>query len=242
MLEVMAFETLHDLRRAKTVDEVKSTFGLALQNFGSHSFVICDIPAGAPPGVRELHASNWSEAWQQRYVERDYAMHDPIPNNVGRQINPYYWHEAAEAFKDNSIANRIMAEARSDFGMGDGFCVPIHGLTSVAGLISISTPEKNWILSEEENAAIHMISIYAYEAIRRLRTTRPSGGGGPVLSARETECLRWTAEGKTAWEISCILGISEETATKYLKNVAKKLGTRTKAHTVSRAYRLHLLQ
>ena len=31
------------------------------------------------------------------------------------------------------------------------------------------------------------------------------------MSARELDCLKWTAAGKTAWEASVILGISEQT-------------------------------
>ena len=44
------------------------------------------------------------------------------------------------------------------------------------------------------------------------------------LSARELDCLQWTAAGKTAWEASVILGISERTVRFHLNAAREKLG------------------
>jgi DNA-binding CsgD family transcriptional regulator len=44
------------------------------------------------------------------------------------------------------------------------------------------------------------------------------------LTARETEIMRWVAEGKTNWEISIILHVSLNTVKFHLKNVYQKLG------------------
>jgi two-component system, LytTR family, response regulator len=45
-----------------------------------------------------------------------------------------------------------------------------------------------------------------------------------ILSERETQVLKWTAIGKTSWEISSILEISERTVNFHLGNIANKLG------------------
>ena len=171
-----------------------------------------------------------------------YVVDDPIPNFVNRTINPYYWHEAAVHVQPDTLASRIMNEARSEFRMGDGLCIPIHGLKGVAGLVSIATELNHFNLSEQEDAALHMIGIYAYEAIRRLNPRSGSRDGKPNLSKRESECIKWIAEGKTTWEIGVILGIAEDTARQYLRSAAQKLDTRTRAHLVSRAHRMNLLQ
>jgi len=47
------------------------------------------------------------------------------------------------------------------------------------------------------------------------------------LSPRELECLEWAAQGKSAWEIGCILGISRYTVASYLESAKEKLGVRT---------------
>jgi DNA-binding CsgD family transcriptional regulator len=57
----------------------------------------------------------------------------------------------------------------------------------------------------------------------------------PRLSPRETECLEWTAQGKTTWEIAQILCLSDSTVNYYIRNAMKKLAVHTKAHAVSKA-------
>ncbi|MGB4819009.1 MAG: helix-turn-helix transcriptional regulator, partial [Saprospiraceae bacterium] len=56
-----------------------------------------------------------------------------------------------------------------------------------------------------------------------------------VLSERERECLLWTARGKSSWEISVIVGLSENTVSSYLKNAMKKLGTTNRVLAVVQA-------
>jgi LuxR family transcriptional regulator, quorum-sensing system regulator BjaR1 len=241
MSEQHAFEVLEDLRRAKAIPEVQSIFSSAIKFYGAFAFVICDVPPGAPPGVSDRFASNWSVEWEERYVKMNYGRNDPIPKYVNRTANPYYWREAAAAFGADGVAGQVMEDAGSGFGMRAGLCVPIHGLTGTAGLISIASEFSTWRLSEPDDAALHMLSIYAYEAVRRLKPTPRRGGDPKILSRREFECVKWASDGKTSWETSRILNISEETVRHHLKNAARKLDTRTKAHLVGRAYRLNIL-
>ena len=62
-----------------------------------------------------------------------------------------------------------------------------------------------------------------------------------VLSRRETECITWSAAGKTSAEIGAILGISERTAYFQLHNVAAKLNVYSTRRAISRAAELGLL-
>ncbi len=55
------------------------------------------------------------------------------------------------------------------------------------------------------------------------------------LSFREVECLLWAAQGKTAWEISTILSISERTVRFHLDNAGKKLDAVNTTQTVALA-------
>lgn len=53
------------------------------------------------------------------------------------------------------------------------------------------------------------------------------------LTRRELECLGWAASGKTAWETSVILDISEYTVVFHIENAKRKLSARTLAHAVA---------
>lgn len=63
-----------------------------------------------------------------------------------------------------------------------------------------------------------------------------------ALSARERECLQWTAGGKTSQEIAIILGLSEHTVNHYLSAACQKLGAANRAHAVAKAMRSGLLE
>ena len=56
-----------------------------------------------------------------------------------------------------------------------------------------------------------------------------------LMSARELDCLKWTAAGKTAWEASVILGISERTVRFHLNAAREKLECATTTQAVAKA-------
>jgi DNA-binding CsgD family transcriptional regulator len=62
-----------------------------------------------------------------------------------------------------------------------------------------------------------------------------------TLSRRQSECLYWVQEGKSAADIGLILGLSPRTVEEYLAKACDKLGVRTRVQAVVRAYRLGLL-
>lgn len=56
-----------------------------------------------------------------------------------------------------------------------------------------------------------------------------------TITQRELECLDWTARGKTSWETSIILEISENTVNFHLKNALRKLDANNKCHAIAKA-------
>jgi LuxR family transcriptional regulator, quorum-sensing system regulator BjaR1 len=62
-----------------------------------------------------------------------------------------------------------------------------------------------------------------------------------ALSPREIECLTWSSEGKTAWEISCILGLAQKTVEHYLASAAQKLNATNRSHAIAQAFRARII-
>jgi DNA-binding CsgD family transcriptional regulator len=62
-----------------------------------------------------------------------------------------------------------------------------------------------------------------------------------LISARELECLKWIAEGKTAWEAGVILGISERTVRFHLNAAREKLDCLTTTQAVAKAVAQQLI-
>ena len=75
----------------------------------------------------------------------------------------------------------------------------------------------------------HMLRVNGNDAEQQL-----------LVSARELDCLSWAAAGKTAWEASRILGISERTVRFHLNAAREKMScaTTTQAVAIAVAQRL----
>jgi DNA-binding CsgD family transcriptional regulator len=58
---------------------------------------------------------------------------------------------------------------------------------------------------------------------------------------REIECLKWAAAGKSVWETSRILGITERTVSLYLETARTKIGAVNKTQAVAKAIRENLI-
>jgi DNA-binding CsgD family transcriptional regulator len=91
-------------------------------------------------------------------------------------------------------------------------------------------------------AALQLFAVHAQEAATRLVIPQLSDPSLPSLTPRELETLRWTMEGKTAWEVANVLGISERTAVLHANNAMHKLGCVNKHQAVLKALRLGLIR
>lgn len=70
---------------------------------------------------------------------------------------------------------------------------------------------------------------------------RPSPALARALSLREREILAWVREGKSNYEMGCILGISAMTVKNHLQRIYKTLGVSNRTHALSRCLALRLL-
>lgn len=90
------------------------------------------------------------------------------------------------------------------------------------------THESRMMLSVATDLATSLESDEAGETQRIEIKNAEKPEGNPahanILSKREIEVLKWTAIGKTSWEVSSILAISERTVNFHVGNIANKLG------------------
>jgi DNA-binding CsgD family transcriptional regulator len=91
---------------------------------------------------------------------------------------------------------------------------------------------------------LQLFAVYVLEGALRILTPSSSKAPcqAPLLTPREVEALSWTMEGKTAWEVGGILGISEQTAVRHLNNATHKLKCVSKHQAVVKALRLGLIR
>lgn len=106
-------------------------------------------------------------------------------------------------------------------------------------IVPLGSDERD--LGEGEMAVLRLLGTVVEERLRELSRKAPVRAERPLLSRREHECLQWTAAGKTTWEISTILKISQNTIDGYIASATKKLGAVNRTQAVAEALRRGLI-
>ena len=91
-------------------------------------------------------------------------------------------------------------------------------------------------------ADLQLFAVHAQDTAMRVLVPQHLQPERPNLTPRELDSLRWTMEGKTAWEVGSIMGIAERTAVLHVSNAMHKLGCNNKHQAVLKALRLGLLR
>jgi LuxR family quorum sensing-dependent transcriptional regulator len=126
----------------------------------------------------------------------------------------------------------------AEFGMKQGFCLPIHGIKGYEACISMSGSTLD--LTARTKPALHLMGMYAFERIRSHLNPLP-GHALKRLTGREREMLVWAAAGKSAAETGDILGITERTVTAHIVSACQKLEAANKTQAVVRALQYRLI-
>jgi DNA-binding CsgD family transcriptional regulator len=108
-----------------------------------------------------------------------------------------------------------------------------------AAFLGLTPPDASLANGEALQRQLRVLGSYFHEHILRLHGHE--SGQQMLLSARELDCLKWTAEGKTAWEASVILGITERTVRFHLNAAREKLQCTTTAQAIAKAVKENMI-
>jgi DNA-binding CsgD family transcriptional regulator len=129
-----------------------------------------------------------------------------------------------------------------DFGMRAGYAHGSRpfGTEKYGSLFSFAA--NSLIKSEMRTDTILEVVIpHLHLALSKVCNKKQIESNDIVLSAREKEVLDWVKQGKSSWEISVILCISESTVNFHIYNIMQKLGTINRPQSIAVAARLGLI-
>ncbi|SFI20043.1 helix-turn-helix transcriptional regulator [Methylobacterium brachiatum] len=234
----ICFDIIAGFRNSKCVADISNILKRSGGVFGYDAFVAGYLPRSQHQTLQDcVMVSGWPTEWERRYQAKGYIHIDPVLRHMRDVIDPFLWQEVAEA-PEMASGQIVFDEARA-FRLSKGFCVPLHHYDG--GEACISFGGERLELSPDERAALHLVAIYALSAARKIvhchaghiANEEPKG----PLTAREIECLKWSAAGKTAWDISVILSISRRTVEHHLESASNKLQAVSRVQCVAEAIR-----
>ena len=232
-----AFEAL---QRAQTPEELRVEMAKFAKQMGFDHFVYA-LTINAPSLKQQQYLLNgFPQQWLERYVSQGYFKVDPVIRHAQTTSLPAIWTE--DRFRDGKSA-QFWEEAKA-YGLSCGLSFAVHEQPGVTGIFSLAR-DRPLVLPKTEMAALigraQMFASMLHHAVGRIDLPKLLPEGNVQLTPRERECLRWSADGKTAWEIGRILNIAERTVVFHVNNVIQKLGASNKTQAIVRAVALNLL-
>lgn len=181
--------------------------------------------------------NNYPEQWQERYARQRYLSIDPTVRHGLRSMMPLVW--TPELF---STASQLWDEAK-EHGLRHGWAQAARDPMGAVGMLTLARGEQSLSNAElkENEPMMLFLAQAAHAGMTRLLIPRLAPEAGVQITIREREVLLWTAEGKTAYEISCILGVSERTVNFHINNAVAKLSAANKTQAAVKASALGML-
>ena len=192
------------------------------------------IPISKPTTVM---FNNYPDAWQQRYNECKYIEIDPIVRHAQRSNKPIVWND--EVF---ASAPEFRAEAQQH-GLRYGWTQASRDPNGAIGMLTLARSSED--ISEGEltskEAQMAWLAQLTHMGMSSMLVPRILSETRAMMTAREKDILRWTAEGKTSYEIARILSISESTVNFHVTKILCKLQATNKTQAAIKAAMLGML-
>ena len=238
----MKYARYLEVSEARDINVLKSrllSFAYDL-DFGMMSAtLVVDRPASAKPVFTTI--GNLPAAYLEASGKDSSVKRDPVMQRLKRSSVPFIY--SHDTYLDAGVVDLWEEQAR--FGFKTGVAVALH----------LPPGDKHFLLGFDRDrplpsdegeltqllASLQLMAVHAQDAAVRLMATPETIKSAVTLSPREREVLRWTMEGKTAWEVGEIVGISEATVNYHVVRAMRKLEAATKHQAALKAMSLGLL-
>ncbi|MGA2191847.1 MAG: autoinducer binding domain-containing protein [Nitrospirota bacterium] len=178
---------------------------------------------------------NYPQEWVDLYISKQFNKIDPILAQNFTSFRIQYW---PDTYKLHKPPNNFLSIAQS-FGLEKGYTHGARNMNNTeASLFSLAGP------TVEHDARTEKILQYTiphlHQVLARASNTIPYHKK-VFLTPREKEVLKWLSLGKTSWDVSVILGISEKTINFHVSSLMQKLDAVSRTHAVAIAFQLGLI-
>ena len=187
-----------------------------------------------------INIDNTPAEFTDTYSSTSLQRKDPVMQHCKRQTVPIIWNQETYVAKGAGD----LWEHQAEFGYCTGIAMALHmpeGKHFQLGVDREQPLPDDPAELQRLVADLQLFAVHAQDAAMRILLPEALQPERPALTPREIEALSWTMEGKTAWEVGAVLGISERTAVLHVNNAMHKLGCVSKHQAVLKALRLGLI-
>lgn len=190
--------------------------------------------------VQITSLGNTPEAYLQAAKDLGDARRDPVMARLMVQSVPVVYDQQTYA----AAGVGELWDMQASYGYKTGIAVKLHLPGNKHFLLGVdreeALPEPGAQLMQMIGG-LQLLAAHALTAADRLLGRKIDKSDLPRLTRRELDVLSWTSQGKTAWEVGVILGMSEKTVNFHLGNAMRKLGVTSKHQAVLKCVAAGLL-
>lgn len=244
----IVFGLAHELSESSELEQVKIICQKFCEHFDIDSYAyLLRIPTSiSQPDITLIQ--NYPQEWVTAYQDNKFIKDDPIVAYAGDHAAPAMWSDIVRMDQYCKKKSKMVMSEAHQFGLKEGVALSYCSPSGDQALFSLSFDRNSTAardaIGNSIMAAQHL-NAYLYESVKSISLRKNADQLKQYQSSitrRERECLLWACEGKTAWEIASIVGISERTAIFHLNNAAEKLGAANRQHAVAKAVLLGVIK
>ena len=230
-------ELIELLSKAGAIEEIHSACSSLCDQFGFDRFQY--VARFSAPFIKPYYIfiGSYQDEWRARYFAKAYMSIDPVVTHCVSHMTPFSWEQITPLERDDKSIRDFMGEAR-DFGLNSGVSFPLHTPQGEFAILSVASsldPEHAKAKVLEAIPATYLFTTHLHENVRKIFQQLGLPLKKVTLIERERECLLWVTEGKTSWDTSEILGVSEQTVISHLQNTCEKLNVFSPKQAMARA-------
>lgn len=209
-----------------------------IEHYGFNYFHFKFTPKFSSIPVSSNTLSNYPNEFIKAYEKNHFMRKNPIVAHCHFSIAPIVWDE--DLFCDSPE----IWQAIQTHGLIYGWSQSVHDASGGISILSVARSHPTLTEDEFTEKAAHVLwlcnqlhSFMSARSLPRLRELPPISR----LSVRESEVLKWTAEGKTASDIAMILSLTTRTVNFHISSAIRKMGANNKTSAVVIATKSGLL-
>ncbi len=184
-----------------------------------------------------LH-TNFPDELLSKYDRENMGEIDPIVCHCMARSTALVWSPAIFS----APQQKQLYEEACGHGIRSGVTLPCHGPNGEFGMLSFASgaqPDEHFEQETMRNVPeLSCFRDFIFETFCGFMK-RPSLTKGDIdLSARELECLKWCATGKSSWDIAQLMNCTEATVNFHFANIRRKFGASSRRLAIVQAIRL----
>jgi DNA-binding CsgD family transcriptional regulator len=224
-----AWDQLERLFKSETQHELIDSLQNILGHYSVDFFAYLGLNFGTGH-TSPILISTYPKIWCDHYLEKLYYSFDPVIQGARENVLPFEWGSMGYLSRLSKKQKAFFNEV-AEFGVVRGLTFPMHGVQNQLSSMSLAWSNNPGLDLYSKNI-LQLAAMHFHVRQVEMMTRNHEFMDAVRLSPREAECLTWVAHGKTSWEISTILSLSEHTVREYLTNAMKKLDCASREQAV----------